>query len=176
VKRVLVAALLLAPDAVRADPLELGLQLGLPGHGSGVPLMAGEQFAFGVTGRLALAPYRWARPAIDLTLGTPLAGAGLSLWGGLELRRTILPRLSAYTMAGLRAGFAGPLYYARHSDVFVGFAYIYSGPLTLGPHVPLGVAMTFGRVNAYVEVFTEVPLLPTPQWLFGGAAGVRVSL
>jgi hypothetical protein len=175
VKWAIVVALSM-PTVVRADPLELGLQLGLPGHGSGVPLMAGEQFAFGVTARVGLAPATWADRAIDVSIGTPIAGAGVSLWGGLELRRSITPRLAAYTIAGVRAGFAGPLYYARHSGVFVGFAYIYSGPLTIGPHVPLGLATTFGRVNAYVEAFAEVPLLPSPQLMFGGAAGVRVSL
>ena len=171
-----VALVAMFAAAAHADPLELGFQLGMPGHGSGVPVMEGQQLAFGLSARLPLPPRRWATPAVDLTLGTPIAGVGLSLWGGLELRREVAPWLSLYTMLGMRTGFAGPLYYARHSDVFVGYGYIYSGSWTIGPHVPLGVATTFGRVNAYVEAFAEAPLLPSPQLLFGAAAGVRVSL
>lgn len=174
VKRVLLVLLVAA--RVHAEPISIGAQLGLPGHGSGVPLMAGRDFAFGITGRLPRSPATWADRAIELAVGAPIAGVGLSVWGGLELRRSLAPYLAVYTLAGARAGFAGPLYYARHSDVFAGFRYDYSGPLTIGPHLALGVATTFGRVNAYVEVFAEAPLLPTPQLMLDGAAGVRVSM
>jgi len=174
----LLGAIIAAPEhlACADSPLSLGGQLGGWGRGSGLGVMAGKQVGFAITARYALQPRdRW-QPALELAVGTPIPGVGISAWGGLELRRALVEHLAAYTMAGLRTGFVGPLYYARHSDVFAGYQYDYSGPITFGPHLPIGIALTFGRVEAYLEGFVEIPLLPTPQVLLGGALGVRVGL
>lgn len=170
----LLAVICLASTA-HAGPLALGIQIGVPGQGSGLP-MGGAHVPGGLTGHYELAPWRWAAPALSIGVGTPIAGVGASLWGGLELRRALTGELALYITPGVRTGFAGPGYYARHSDVFAGYAYNYSGPWTVAPRLPLGLVATFGRVETYVEVVLEIPMLPTPQVLPGGGFGVRVSL
>lgn len=174
IARSLVAVACLA-GAATAGPFALGLQVGVPGQGSGLP-MGEAHLPGGLTGHYTLSPWRWVTPALGLGVGTPIAGVGASLWGGLELRRDIAAQFAAYVAPGLRTGFAGPGYYARHSDVFVGYAYNYSGPWTVAPRLPLGLAASFGRVETYVEVLIEIPMLPSPQVLVGGGFGVRVSL
>jgi len=172
-RAVLVVACL--AGASHAGPLALGIQIGVPGQGSGLP-MGDAHIPGGLTGHYALAPWRWATPALTLGIGTPIAGVGASVWGGLELRRDVVARFAVYVAPGLRTGFSGPGYYARHSDVFVGYAYNYAGPWTVAPRLPVGVVVSLGRAEAYVEALIEIPMLPSPQVLVGGGIGVRVSL
>jgi hypothetical protein len=172
----LAVVVLLSSASAAAGPLALGAFVGVPGEGSGPPI-AGRHVPVGLTGRYAL---MWApaglETAITVGLGLPIATVGASMWSGLELRLPFAEQLAVYAVPGLRTGFVGPGYYARHSGVFAGFGYIYSGPWTIAPRLPVGVAVTLGRTVVYVEVLAEAPLLPGPELLFGGALGVRVTL
>jgi hypothetical protein len=75
---------------------------------------------------------------------------------------------------GLRTGFVGTGYYARRSGVFVGYGYLYAGPWTVAPRLPIGIASAIGRAEVFLEAVVEAPLMPTPELIFGGALGVRV--
>jgi hypothetical protein len=173
----LLVALLACTGTAHAEPgdASLGLGIGIPGEGSGLPL-GGHHVPIGVVARYELAGWRPVLPAVAAGIGVPMAGVGASLWLGLELRHPLLTRLMLYATPGLRTGFVGPGYYARHSDVFVGFDYIYSGPWTLAPRLPVGVAVPMGRAELWFEALVEAPLLPGPELLVGGAFGVRVRL
>jgi hypothetical protein len=172
-----VVALVLATTRVDASPgdVAVGIEVGVPGQGSGAPIV-GTHVPGGLTARYELAPWRFAIPSITAGIGTPIAGVGASAWGGLELDRTVCPHVRAYIAPGLRTGLVGPGYYARRSDVFVGYAYNYSGPWTVAPRLALGATAPIDRVDIFVEAFAEAPLLPTPELLLGGALGVRVRL
>lgn len=172
--RALAVGLLLATRAARAGTLSLGAFVGAPGEGSGVPIGA-SQVPTGVLGRYALDDKR----AITAGVGVPIASVGASAWGGFELRLRpfqACPWLMLYVAPGMRTGFVGPGYYARHSDVFVGFGYIYSGPWTVAPRLPVGVVARAGRYEMFAEGLAEVPVLPSPELLVGVAVGVRITL
>lgn len=163
-----------AVPAGAAARVWLGVQLGVPGQGSGIPL-GGNHVPFGVAARYAVDDWR----AIEVVLGPPVAGVGLGGWLGCELRTSVLGgRLALTATPGVRTGLAGTLYYARHSHVFVGYAYLYSGPWTIAPRASVGLAapVVRGRVEAYLDGFVEEPLLPTPQTYLGADLGVRVRL
>lgn len=169
----LTVALTVAASETRADSWAVGGFVAMPGQGSGLPI-GGQHWPFGLTGSYTLERHR----AIVVGLGVPIASVGASAWAGFELRMrplVALPRLTLYTAPGLRTGFVGPGYYARHSGVFVGFEYIYSGPWTIAPRLPVGVAIELGRSELLVEVVAEAPLLPGPELLLGGSLGVRIA-
>lgn len=169
-----VTASLLAPAPTDAHPLSLGVAVGFPGEGSGIP-MGDSRLPPQLIGHLRLSAHR----AITTGVGAPMAGVGLSLWAGLELQirpHTSIPWLAVYATPGLRAGFVGPGYYARASNVFVGYSYIYSGPWTVAPRGTVGIAANAGRVTLIVEALAEVPLMPSPDLRFGGAIGMRMTL
>jgi hypothetical protein len=167
--------------AEEAHPLGIGVAVGIPGEGSGPPV-AGHNWPVAVTARWRLP----LRPLpVDLSaaagVGVPLAGEGLSGWLGLQAQREVLAlgqgrALAVYACAGLRAGLVGPDYYARHSHVFVGYEYIYSGPWTVAPRLPVGTALALDhrRTEVYLEVIPELPLLPTVELRWGAALGVRL--
>jgi hypothetical protein len=85
-------------------------------------------------------------------------------------------RLAIYATPGLRTGFVGPGYYARHSNVFVGYGYNYAGPWTVAPRLATGAATPIGRTEIYLEAVVEAPLWPSPEVIFGAGLGVRVRL
>ena len=61
--------------------------------------------------------------------------------------------------------------------MFVGYAYIYSGPWTIAPRLRAGLAVPIGRgVEGFVEALVELPLAPSVELLPGAAVGVRVRL
>ncbi|MEO7735168.1 MAG: hypothetical protein ABIY55_29710, partial [Kofleriaceae bacterium] len=159
----------------------LGAFAGVPGDGSGAPVME-SHVPVGLSARRSLG---WSPTMFGAALetsalaglGLPIAGVGASAWGGLELRLPLARRVALTTAPGLRTGFVGPGYYARRSDVFVGYDYIHAGPWTIAPRLPLGLAVAItGRLEAFGEVVAELPLLPSPELLLGGALGVRVRL
>jgi hypothetical protein len=180
----LVASVLWAGAAARAEEglprIGVGVAIGSPGEGSGPPI-AGHNWPVALTVR-----WRLRRPElpVDLSIvggaGIPIAGVGLSGWLGLQIGRQVVGRgartsLSVYACPGLRAGLVGPDYYARHSHVLVGYEYIYSGPWTVAPRLPIGVAveMSRGRAEVYAELLPELSLSPSVELLWGGTLGAR---
>ena len=167
----------LAPAHGHAESPWLGVFLGVPGDGSGAPVM-NRHLPLGATARfpISLSPLELTT-AITAGLGIPIAGVGASAWGGLDLRLPIAPRIALTTTPGIRTGFVGPGYYARHSDVFVGYDYIHAGPWTIAPRLPVGVAVRVTRrAELFAELVVEAPVIPSPELLLGGAFGARARL
>lgn len=177
IRRAVAIAAALAARPVHADPapVALGVFVGAPGEGSGIPIGL-HNLPAGVLARCALDDRdRWST-ALSGGLGLPVAGAGVSLWAAFELRYRLARRLAAFGGAGLRTGFVGPGYYARHSNVFVGEAYIYSGPWTVAPRAELGVALPLGRSEIVLGGIVELPLSPSPELELGAMLGYRIRL
>ncbi len=170
-RAILVALLVSHAVDAHADSMAVGVQLGNPGTGSGVPI-ASTQLPFGLLVRYERP--RW--PVLSAGVGTPVAGVGISGWLGVELRLPVARRVALIATPGLRAGLVGPGYYARHSHVFVGYAYNYSGPWTVAPRLPAGMAVRIGRAEIFGEAFAEVPIWPSAELLVGAELGVRVRI
>jgi hypothetical protein len=174
-----------AEEAVDEHRLGLGLAVGTPGGGSGIPVElmggpAGMHLGAALTGRYRLGPSL----AIDAGLGTPVAGDGARIWGGVELAHTLVAsagggvRWWIYAAPGAELGFVGPGYYARHEQVFVGWEYIYSGPLTAGLRLPVGTAVTLlhERMDVFGEALPVLGFWPGPDLVVAGQFGVRFYL
>lgn len=120
--------------------------------------------------------------ALSLGIGGPAAALGLSGWAGLEVYATVASfrgrlDLELYATPGVLLGAAGPDFIARHSDAFPGFAYIYSGPVTLATRLPLGVRLRFfhHRLDAYAEATGTLAFTPAVELLSGLTTGLRVN-
>jgi hypothetical protein len=164
----------------------IGLQAGpvdLPRGHLGVPFtraLEGYHLAVGIVGRWQLS----GRMAVNAGLGLPQSGLGLSLWAGHEIfarlasDRRGIAALEVYEDAGFSLGFAGPDYYARHENVFVGYGYAVGGPLAFGVRLPLGVRVKWlrGAFDTYAEPSTLLMVAPEVETLFELAVGFRVRL
>jgi hypothetical protein len=164
----------------------LGIQAGLldlPHGHVGAPL---QRDMSGLHMPLALVA-RWRmndRMAIGAGLGIPQSGQGVSFWLSHELfaRLATSPRgivgLDVFEDAGLQLGFAGPDYFARHEDEFVGYGYVYSGPLAFGLRLPVGLRAVWldGAFDTYVESVPLWMLTTKVEALFDLAFGIRVRL
>jgi hypothetical protein len=175
--KLLVIAAVLTARSAAAEPrnLAIGVYVGVPGEGSGAPI-GGHHVPGGLIARYELSASGDITTAISGGIGAPIAGVGASVWAGFELRTARIPHLALYATPGLRTGFVGPGYYARHSNVFVGYEYNYAGPWTIAPRLALGIAKPIGRTELYVEGLVEAPLQPSPEAIFGAGFGVRVRL
>jgi len=164
----------------------LGLQLGpldLPRGHLGIPFdatMEGYHLAAGLVAR-----WRWTEHmALNAGVGLPHSGVGSSVWFGHELwvlvagDRGGTAALELYEDAGFSLGFAGPDYYARHDDVFVGYRYAIGGPLAFGIRVPVGVRVQWlrGSFDTYVEPTPTLMVTPSVEPLFELAIGIRKRL
>jgi hypothetical protein len=177
VKRItmLFISVLARPAHAERGDFSLGISIGVPGQGSGLPIGA-QHLPGGLAARFELSPFGRVIPAISGGAGSPIAGDGASIWAGVELRMVPIDHLAIYATPGARAGFVGTGYYARRSHVFVGYEYLYSGPWTIAPRLSIGVATPISRFEIFIEALSEAPLWPTPEILFGGALGFRVRL
>jgi hypothetical protein len=194
VKRALVlAALLLGARPAHAQGVDwgirrfsLGIQAGLldvPRGHVGAPLQ-GDESGFHLP--LALVARWWMtdRMALGAGVGIPQSGQGVSFWLSHELfaRLVTSPRgivgLDLFEDAGLQLGLAGPDYFARHENEFVGYGYVYSGPLAFGLRLPVGLRASWlgGAFDTYVESVPLWMLTPSVEALFDLAFGVRVRL
>lgn len=164
----------------------VGLQAGpldLPRGHLGVPFgraLEAYHLAIGIVGRWQTTD----RMAFNAGIGLPQSGLGLSVWAGHELfarlaaDRRGIAAVEVYEDAGLSLGFAGPDYYARHEDVFVGYRYAIGGPLAFGVRLPLGLRVKWlrGAFDTYAEPATLLMLTPSVEALFELAVGFRVRL
>lgn len=164
----------------------LGLQVGpldVPRGHLGIPsdgTMEGYHLAAGIVAR-----WRWSEHmALNAGIGLPHSGLGATAWLGQELFARVaqdrrgIARLELYEDAGFSAGFAGPDYYARHEDVFVGYRYAVGGPLALGLRVPAGLRVSWlrGSFDTYLEPTLQLMLTPSVEPLFELAIGIRKRL
>jgi hypothetical protein len=192
-RALLLAALLLAARRAYAQGADegirrvsLGVQAGLfdvPRGHIGVPLQGDQS---GLHMPLALVA-RWRmndRMAFGAGFGIPQSGQGVSFWLSHELfvRLVTSPRgivgLDLFEDAGLQLGFAGPDWYARHENEFVGYGYVYGGPLAFGLRLPVGLRATWlrGAFDTYIESVPLWMLTPSVEALFDLAFGIRIRL
>lgn len=118
--------------------VELG-SFGAPAGHLGIPL-ASEHVAPAVYARRALDD----RFSLVGSFGLATA-AGLQLALGGEYRYALTPYLDAFASLSLQGGFAGPDYYARRDNVFVGYAYAAEGTFALGLRATAGLRLHVGR-------------------------------
>jgi hypothetical protein len=180
-------------DVARVEQTEAGLRrwavglqagpLDVPRGHLGVPFsraLEGYHLAIGFVGRWRVDD----RMALNAGVGLPQSGVGLSVWVGHELfarlarDRRGIAALEVYEDAGVSLGFAGPDYYARHEDVFVGYGYAVGGPLAFGLRIPVGLRVTWmrGAFDTYAEPATLLMITPSVEALFELAVGFRVRL
>lgn len=167
-----------ADDAPR-EHFGIGLFVGVPGDGSGIPIDAAGagHLPIGLLGQYCFHEHL----AAAFGFGIPVAGEGATVWLGAELSVRILASANnavawrVYATPGVQLGFVGPGYFATHSHVFVGWGYIYSGPLAPGLRLPLGtaVALADGRFEMFAEFLPVLLLSPTAHLDLGGAFGFR---
>ncbi len=190
----MVAAGVLATVASRsawaesADAVErrwsVGVQFGVldrPAGHLGIPVAGSEDgyhLPFGLLGRYQIN----ARLAINAGLGVPTGAMGAGVWTGIEVLQPIVadPRrivaLEVYEDSGLSLGFAGPDYFARRDNDFVGYGYAYKGPLAFAVRLPVGLRACWlrNRFDTFVEGAEVLALTPSVESLFELAAGLRV--
>lgn len=182
-------AALLIPNASRADDdgLEhrtgLGIELapfGRPTGHLGIPL-GGAQSAPHMAAEIV---GRWqANRNLALTFGLGLQHAGLG--NGIRVGSEVFARvvgdrggvvaLELYGDPGLQLGFAGPDYFARHSNAFVNYLYATEGPVAFGLRLPAGLRLSWShhRLDTYVEEIPIVLFTPVVDALFEVGTGVR---
>jgi hypothetical protein len=171
-------------EAVPLRRWAVGLQVGLadrPSGHLGIPLGGGEM---GSHLPHALVGAYQASPTVAVTagLGLPTGAMGVGLWGGFEASLRLagdaggIFALRIYEDAGLQLGFAGPDYYARHDNEFVGYSYAFAGPLAFAIRLPVGFRASWlhDRFDTYVEGLDVLALTPSFESLFELTAGVRV--
>jgi hypothetical protein len=161
----------------------VGIQVGIAdrptGH-LGIPLGGGEMgshLPLGLVGGYQMSP----RTAVTLGLGLPTGAMGVAFWAGFDasLRLVADPRqivaLALYEDAGLQLGFAGPDYYARHENEFVGFGYAVAGPWALAIRLPVGLRASWlqDRFDVFVEGVDVLAMTPSFESLFELAGGGR---
>jgi hypothetical protein len=189
----LVAALLFVPRAALAEgPDEearrwtLGIQAGLldvPRGHLGVPLQADES-AVHLPLAIVVRRSSSAHMALDAGLGLATSGQGPSFWVAHELFARLatspggIAGLDLYEAAGLELGFAGPDYFARRENEFVGYGYAFSGPVAFGLRLPVGLRASWanGLFDTYVESVPMLMLAPSVEALFELTFGLRFRL
>jgi hypothetical protein len=180
----LIAAPLVAAPAFAADETArrwgVGIELGpleLPHADAGIPIGSTAHLPIAVTLRWQINGFS----AVTGGLGIPQA-LGASISGGYEVfhrlareRRGIVA-LELYAAPGLQLGFAGPDEAARRSDAFVGFQYIYQGPLAFAFRFPVGARLCWlhDRFDTYVESSPALVVTPSVEVLFGLIVGAHV--
>jgi len=167
-----------APDAKRwAVGLEASW-LGVPhGHVGYIPAIGTSAISGEVVARFRLLNAL----AVDAGFGLPHAAMGLSGWGAVEVFGTALANpartlvLELYQQAGLQLGYAGPDYYARRDNEFVGYGYTIAGPMTFAFRAPAGISLRWlgGAVDSYTEIVPIITLTPRIEILHTMATGIR---
>jgi hypothetical protein len=162
----------------------LGIQFGIantPGGHSGIPLAPyrsyGPHLPFALTFRWEA--NRWS--ALSVGLGVPQVGLGFAVWSGYELfHRFVADRrgiaaFELYATPGLQLGFAGPDWAARHGNDWVGFEYVYQGPVAFAMRLAAGTRLVLAnRLDIFLEAVPIVTFTPSVEPLFTLVAGARI--
>ncbi len=162
----------------------LGLQVGaydLPSGHIGIPIggtQDGAHLAAAIVGRYQLGRFT----AVGVGMGLPTSASGPAFWGEFEVfgRLWADPKevvaFELYGAPGLQLGFAGPDYYARHSNAWVGYGYAFGGTAAFVLRLPIGLRICWARnrFDTYVEGADLVSFTPTLENLFELSVGARV--
>jgi hypothetical protein len=170
-------------DNFEARRWALGLQLGavdLPTGHLGIPIGGTQDsthLAAAIVGRYQLGSFT----AINAGFGLPTSAMGPAFWGTFELFARLLadPKrvfaLELYGQAGLQLGFAGPDYYARRSNAWVGYDYAFGGSAALALRLPVGLRICWAQnlLDTYVEGAELLAFTPSVESLFELSVGLR---
>jgi hypothetical protein len=162
----------------------LGLQVGaydLPSGHLGIPVAGtadGTHLATAIVGRYQLSHFT----AIDVGMGLPTSASAPAFWGEFEIfgRLWADPRqvvaFELYGAPGLQLGFAGPDYYARRSNTWVGYDYAFGGAATFALRLPLGIRVCWAQnlFDTYLEAAEIVAFTPSVESLFELSVGARI--
>jgi hypothetical protein len=154
--------------------------VGTPKGHLGIPVSGGEggyHLPLEIVARRQLNAFS----ALNLGIGLPHSAMGVGGWLGYEAfvrlasnaGRTVA--FDLYMDPGAQLGFAGPDYFARHGNDWVGFGYAAGGPLAFALRFPVGVRLRWagGFVDSYVESVPIVALTPAIDPLFDLVMGTR---
>lgn len=170
-----------APERRWAFGMQIGAldrpagHLGIPVDGDG---KMGVHLPFAFVGRYQLDD----RTALSAGLGTPSGAMGLAVWAGYDLAWPIADhllgnaRLEIYEASGLQIGFAGPDYFARHDNEYVGYGYGYNPPFAFAIRLPIGVRVRWlgNRFDTHLEGAESLALTPSVEANFELAAGASL--
>ena len=75
----------------------------------------------------------------------------------------------------MQLGYAGPDYYARHGNDFVGYRYAVAGPLAFAFRLPTGICLRWagGNLDSYAEAVPIIALTPSTEMLYDVSFGTR---
>lgn len=119
--------------------------------------------------------------ALDAGFGLPHASMGAGGWLAGEVFAPIVSNtdntlgLSLFQQTGLQLGYAGPDYYARHGNDFVGYQYAAAGPLAFALRLPAGICLRWagGYLDSYVEGVPIIAFTPATEVLYDLSFGTR---
>jgi hypothetical protein len=179
-----------APRLATAEPPDpdprkfgFGLQVavwGIPTSHLGIPVTNGGEGGVHLPAEFV---FRWQLNqlvALNFAFGTT-QGLGATIWAGGEVftpaagDRGRIVTLELYDDPGLQLGFAGPDWFARHENTFVGYLYTIEGPLEFALRFPFGARLHWNRIglDTYVEAAPMLGLTPDVELLFSVIVGVR---
>ncbi|MEI9939227.1 MAG: hypothetical protein WDO69_18560 [Pseudomonadota bacterium] len=119
--------------------------------------------------------------AVAAGFGLPHPSMGLGGWVAGEINAPVLANahktlaLSLFQQTGLQLGYAGPDYFARHGDDFVGYQYAVAGPLAFAFRLPTGVCLRWagGYIDSYVQTVPIIALTPSSELFYDVSVGTR---
>jgi hypothetical protein len=162
----------------------LGLQVGaydLPSGHLGIPIAGtadGTHLSAAIVGRYQLGHFT----AVDVGMGLPTSASGPAFWGEFEFfwrlwadQRQVVA-FELYGAPGLQLGFAGPDYYARRTNTWVGYEYAFGGSAAFGLRLPLGLRVCWAQnlFDTYLEAAEILALAPSVEGLFSLSVGARI--
>jgi hypothetical protein len=165
--------------------LAIGMQFGAldrPAGHLGIPLdgdgKMGAHLSFAFVGRYQLDE----RTALAAGFGLPTGAMGFAIWSGYEVALPVAHRgpgiaaIEVYEASGLQFGFAGPDYFARHDNEYVGFGYGYNPPFAFGVRLPVGLRIRWrgDRFDTHIEGTEILVLAPSVESNFELAVGASL--
>jgi hypothetical protein len=108
--------------------------------------------------------------------GTVWGGGEFELFGRLWADPKQVAAIELYGAPGLQLGFAGPDYYARRSDVWVGYGYAFGGSAAFVLRLPLGLRICWVQnlFDTFVQGTELLAFTPSVESLFELSIGVRI--